>query len=157
MVGLSEPEAVGSPSYSQAFCRKTQVTGEVGFSQEETRLRRTPQGTRYRATLTGARKHPFALSQAVTQRARGRQVIEDAGLGGGDPVAAVLVSTGREQSTWKGRESQPSTRVSSLHRTGPDGTCCALVTSVFLTFVNTTLEPSRRSFLQGTGGGRLKG
>lgn len=45
MVGLSEPAVVGSPSYSQAFCLKTQVTGEVDFSQEEARLRRTPQGT----------------------------------------------------------------------------------------------------------------
>lgn len=51
MVGPSETAAVGSPSYSQAFCRKTQVTREVDFSQEEAR---PPQGTCYSATLPGA-------------------------------------------------------------------------------------------------------
>lgn len=114
VVGLSELAAVGSPSYSQAFCRKTQMTSEVGFSQEEARLCRTPRGTRYRATLPGAWKQPFALSRAVTQRARVQRAIEDAGLGGRGPVARVLVSTRREQSTWKGRVSQPSTRVSEF-------------------------------------------
>lgn len=147
----SESAAVGLPSYSQAFRQKTQVTGEVGFSREEARLRRTPQGTRYHATSPGARRHPFAFSQAVTQRAGGRRVIEDTGLGERDPVAGVLVSTtGREQSTWKGRAShavQHSGGSPSLLRTGPDGTCCTLITSLFLTSVNTTPEePSRRSF-----------
>lgn len=62
---------------------------------------------------------------------------------GRDPIAGVLVSTGREQSTWKGRvsqcaETQPSTRISefSQDRSWPGGTCCALVTSVFLTSIN---------------------
>lgn len=146
VVGLSELAAVGSPSYSQAFCWKTQVASEVGFSQEEARLRRTPQGTRCSATLPGAQKQPFALSRAVTQRARGQRVIEDAGLGGRDPIARVLLAP--KGNITPGREGYRSLALGSpsSHRTGPDGTCCALVTSLFLTSVNTTPEPSRRSF-----------
>lgn len=62
---------MGSPSYSQAFCQKIGVTRVVGFSQEEARLHRTPQGTSDRATFPGARKYPFTLSQTVTQRVAG--------------------------------------------------------------------------------------
>lgn len=56
MVWPREPPAVGSPSYSQAFCQKIGVTRVVGFSQEQARLNRTPQGTSDRATFPGARK-----------------------------------------------------------------------------------------------------
>lgn len=75
-------------------------------------------------------------------------MIGDAWLGGRDSVAGVLLAW--EGNRAPGREEcqywSPAFGSPSSHRTGPDGTCCALVTSGFLTAVNTTPEPSRRSF-----------
>lgn len=68
MVRSREQAAVESLSYSQAFCWEPRVTSDVGFSQKEAQLHLTLQGTRYHATLPCARKHPFTLFQAVTQR-----------------------------------------------------------------------------------------
>lgn len=53
----------------------------------------------------------------------------------------------REGNIVPGMEGNPSPALHSgspsSHRTGPDGTCCSLVTSVLLTAVNSAPEPSR--------------
>lgn len=68
-------------------------------------------------------------------------MLEDPRLIGPDPVAGVLVSTGKKQNIWKGRVSQcakasPAQGFPSSLRTGPGSTCCALVTSQFLPSVD---------------------